>query len=305
MRHAVAKYSDTDIFISTNFSFSPIAYTNKPCCLFCDWSYEYYIAHFLGRAPDYMEQLEIRRQNHLLQSADHVFVLFPDVAEWLQERFSSKHFHYLGNVINSKSVSGTPPVEPSEKLSHPSILFIGLPKYREGILSLIQAVIMLRRKEAYSQLQLHIIGMHQEDLQKDIKLCPDLKGISFHGYLSKDIPREQTLYYQLLDSATVYVNTTPKWAGFSSALEALYHYVPVITTPYESFLQTFGENLSCGFYCPSNTPELIAKNLEQILTMTQRTYEAVCRNAHQVSLDHTWDAYIQRMLQVINHAAKD
>lgn len=42
MKQAVKRYPDTDLFLSLSYSWNPKKYTEKPCMMFCDWSYGYY-----------------------------------------------------------------------------------------------------------------------------------------------------------------------------------------------------------------------------------------------------------------------
>lgn len=289
MKRAVRKYPNTDYFISTSFSFAPVKYTSRPCSLFCDWTYEYYFTHFLKRKPDFLEALEVRRQNALIEQVDHVFVLFPDVASYMQKFYKNEHIYYLGNVINSDKI--TAPIPFIEKQESLKILFIGLKKYKEGVMSLIQAITILRT--VHPGITLDVIGMDTSDLS-DVPAY-----VTCHGYLSKDIPEEKELYNSILVHAALYVNTTPIWAGFSSALEALYHYVPIITTPYNSFIETFGKQISFGTYCDSNKPSQIAAAITTILQLPSDQYSNLCEQAHSAVLDFTWEAYVNKLINTI------
>jgi len=268
-----------------------VHYTNKPCALFCDWSYQYYFEHFLKRDPDWLERPEVLRQNTLFEQVQQIFVLFPDVAERMGETYQNPHIHYLGNVINA--TPGVVPVPPQQKQQQQRILFIGRAKYMEGVQSLIEAVRLLHLRAGFSGITLDIIGMTGGEIGN----LPDY--VTCHGYLNKDHPEEKATYDSLLANATIYVNTTPQWAGFSSALEALYHSIPVITTPYQSFMDTFGEEITMGSYCDSNEPLTIAEKIVQILSLSASEYTLMCHNAHEVSLDFTWDSYVNKMMHIL------
>lgn len=289
MKASVRRFPHTDCYISTTFSFSPAAYTRKPCALFCDWTYEYYIHHFLKREPDILEMPERIRQDQMIENADCVFVLFPDVAAHMKDYYGNTHIYYLGNVINADPLPDHMICNSAGRDAH-AILFIGIRKYLSGAQSLLRAVIDLHGQ--YPDITLHIIGMTEKELS-DQQLPP---YVHCYGYLHKDISAEKELYYDLMDRATVYVNTTPEWAGFSSALESLYHGLPVITTPYESFLDTFGDAISFGYYCPYNTVSDIRSQLIRIFTLTPGEYEDMCASAHTHVLDFTWDRYTHNML---------
>ena len=292
LKEALAKYPQSDYYLSTSFSFSPKNYTDKPCILFCDWSYEYLITHFNQRQPDCLEKAAVRRQDALIRKADYVFALFPDVAQHMQAYYKNTNIAYLGNVINSELTKEKPDF--ARKLAGQKILFIGLKKYREGVEALIQSAKLLH--PVYPALELNIVGMTASD-------CSDTSDVAsyihFHGYLSKDQPDEKALYDALLQDSLVYVNTTPVWAGFSSALESLYHYLPVITSPYQSFTDTFSDTIDFGYYCKENSPAQISKLLQHVLQLSPDDYETLCQNAHAATLDYTWSSYVDKMMQVI------
>lgn len=294
MKHAVKAFPQSSCFISTSFSFSPIKYTNYPCVLFCDWTYDYYFTHFLKRQPDLLEKKEVTRQNNILEKSDYVFVLFPDVTNYMKKKYINKNIFYLGNVINSdlkQNSLNTSNLAPYiEKQKKCNILFIGIAKYIAGAKSLIQAALLLRNE--YPALSVDIIGMEISDFGNFN--CPDF--VKCHGYLDKNIVAQKTLYDSILANATVYVNTTPFWAGFSSAIEALSHSIPVITTAYNSFTETFGTSINFGYYCHSNLPSDIVPLLKELFNLPPNHYELICQNAFNAVKGFTWDVYIDKML---------
>ncbi|MEG1847584.1 MAG: glycosyltransferase [Lachnospiraceae bacterium] len=297
MRKAVKQHPDSDYYVSTSFSFSPTRYTSKPCILFCDWTYEYYIHHFLNKEPDYPERCAIQRQDNVIEHASYVFVLFPNVAEYMKQYYSNPHIFYLGNVINSDSETSKSCDVPicRIKQKNKKILFIGLKKYKEGAVALIHAISQLHTIDA--TISLDIIGM---DIS-DFTFLPDF--VRCHGYLKKNIGAEGDLYESLLKNATVYVNTTPKWAGFSSCLEALYHYTPIITTPYASFTDTFGTLIPFGYYCNENTSNAISSYLNTLFQLSTEQYTCMCMAAHESVKDFTWSSYVDKMLEQIKSEA--
>lgn len=291
LKKAVKQYPDTDFFISTSFSFSPSNFTNKPCILFCDWTYEYYIHHFLNKKDDFLEKAEVKRQTAIIEQATAVFSLFPDKAAHMKQIYHNPHIYYLGNVINSPVYKrGDNTYYDRFKEKH--ILFIGLKKYIAGAESLINAVSLLQ-KEGLS-IQLDIIGMNEKDFSR---VLPDY--IHCHGYLDKNTVESSKKYYSLINHASVYVNTTPLWAGFSSCLEVMYHYVPVVTTPYLSFTETFGNTIDFGYLCSENEPALIVKYLMDLFSLSPENYQVLCENARKASEPYTWSNYVDNMMKVI------
>jgi glycosyltransferase involved in cell wall biosynthesis len=286
---ALKKCKDSDVSIFLTFSFSSAGLTKKPTILFCDWTYDHYFKYFLNREPDLLERACIAREDRQIENADLVFPLFPGVADYMKSRYGNRNIFYLGNVVNSLlDVDEFEILE--KKLSANNILLIGSTKYLEGAESLIQAYISL--KERFPKLSLSIVGMNREDFVA----LPD--GVTCYGYLDKAKKEERELYYSLLIGAKVFVNTTPKWGAFSATLEAMYFYNPIIVTPYDEFVQTFGLDINFGYYCNDDSIASLCSNIINILE--NAFYKSLTINAHEAVKDYTWSAYIDKLLAKVN-----
>ncbi len=291
MKSSVVSYPDTDLFISTSFSFLPSKYTDKPCVLLCDWTYEYLIRHFKGREPDCFEKKGISIQDEVINNSNYVFSLFPDVAKHMSKYYSAK-IMYLGNVINSLPFTINY-AEVGARRHNPHIVFVGLPKYIEGLKSLLKAVEILQIE--YNSINLDVIGMTPNDVEVERP-----RHVTFHGYLEKSDDAQFEKYSSILKNAFVFVNTTPHWAGFSSTLEAMYYGLPIYTSRYNSFIETFGKELDFGKYCENNSPQEIADYLKCLIKMSQEDYLALCVNARKKADPYTWSAYVDKMLNTIS-----
>ena len=122
-------------------------------------------------------------------------------------------------------------------------------------------------------------------------------GITCHGYLDKGDSKERELYYRIFRNARIFINTTPKWSAFSASIEAMYFYTPVIVTPYNEFLKTFGQDIDFGYYCEENDASLIKNKISSILQ--NKSYKQLCLNANTAVRDFTWDAYVDKMVEKI------
>jgi len=291
MKAVVKKYKDTDVFISTSFSFSPWKHTNKKTIMFCDWTIDYLFKYFLDREPNPHELDSIMRQKDYIENTDYVVSLFPDITNYMKTVYKNQNIFYLGNVINSKLNLEVDSLLACKSTSQ-SILFIGGKKYREGAECLINAFRNL--KNNFPDLQLNIIGM-TEDLFSHIPT-----GVNFYGYLNKSDEKDNELYYKLMAEAKVVVNTTPKWGAFSSTVEAMYWYTPVITTPYDSFVETFGKNIDFGYYCVENEVSKLGKFLIDIFELASADYLQLCKNANKNVKDFTWDKFVDEMLKILD-----
>ena len=287
----VSQFPDTDIFISTSFSFHPKRFTKKTCILLCDWNYEYLISHFMNREPDSYEKKGIEIQDSIISEADLVISLFPDVASHMAGRYPDTKVVYLGNVINALpfdlSVDGF-----SNRFHNPHIVFVGLSKYMEGLESLIKAVESINAQGI--NLGLDVIGMEASDMPTTTS-----SFVRFHGYLEKSNPVQLEKYDSIMKSSLAFINTTPVWAGFSSTLEAMYYGLPIYTSKYSSFVDTFGETIDFGGYSMENTPSEIEVFIKGLLNSPFDDYTSLCLNARKEAEPFTWSAYVDKLLSTV------
>lgn len=289
VKKAIEKHRNSDAFIFLTLSFSSVGLTDKPTILFGDWTYDYYIRHFLNREPDLFERMCIKRDKYQIEKADHVFSLFPGNAEFMKKNYANPGIEYLGNVVNSL-FSGSKIEILEKKKNSKDLLLIGRKNaYLEGAEQLIRASELLRSE--YPDIRVHIIGMKNEDFD----ILPD--NVFCYGYLNKADDKQRELYYTLLQNARFLVNTTPKWGAFSSMIEAMYFYNPVITTPYAEFVETFGNDPDFGYYSEDPSTEKLADLIRQGLKA--ENYSDMCIRSHDAVADFTWSAYIDKILAVI------
>jgi len=285
VKRAVKKYNKADVNIFISFSHSSKRFDKRPVILFCDWTINYYFTYFLQRQPDILERQSLLRQDKEIKNSDMVISLFPGVAKYMEKYYNDSKVLYLGNVVNSElSVSEEDLLH--IKSSSKDILFIGSKRYFEGANILIECFSFLQKE--IPGLRLHIVGMKEGDFNY---IPPN---VTFYGYLDKGDEQQRAIYYKLLSSARIVVNTTPKWGAFSSTIEAMYFYCPVITTAYNEFVETFGKEITFGYYCDSGDKQELSCLLEKMFF--DENYEGMCRDAHKAVKEFTWGAYIDRLL---------
>ncbi len=287
IKNAVRKYPNADANLFLNFSFSAKPFSAKPTILFGDWTYELYFKHFKNRKPSNLEQSFIDAENNCIETANAVFVMFPKMAEIIQNQYRNSNIYNLSGYFINSNLESDPKNILQKKSNSYKILFIGTIKYLEGANILISSVQKLLSK--YPKLEVHIIGMKKTDFNN----LPNF--VYCHGYLDKAIDTQNKIYYDLMESAKMIVNTTPKWSGFSSVIEAMYFYNPVITTAYDDFLETFDTPINFGIINKSNNTlaEEISNIIEDI------NYTQLCMNAHNAVKDFTWENYINKFIKVL------
>lgn len=271
--------------------------TSTPNVLLGDWTFEYLKKVRSEHGTDLLENIYIRRENKYIEKADLVITLFPHCEIFLDSKFPNINVKYLGvNVVNNYNHN---PIDEKQlicnKKLRKKILFIGRSYYQEGLNLLIDAFDVLRKRGL--DLELHIVGFEKHELAPKIH-----DNMFVYGYLRKDVDEERDMYYKLLSEASMCVNPTSKWAGYSSMIEAMYYYTPIITSPYNDFVKEFGEAIEFGCYY-DGTVNLASLMLE-ILNRSDEEYMKMCKIAHKMVATHTWGHYVDLFLAEIEQLKK-
>lgn len=278
-------YPTSEISIFFTYSFLDL-WGDRPNILICDWSLQYYIEKRLNRKPSTFETKCILRENEVIKKANLVLSLFPQCANYLQSHIDGNIVHLGVNVVNNYKKEPDPNIV-LQKKNNLKILFIGREHYIEGYRMLIKAFDTISGE--IPNCQLDVIGLSND---KNISFHP---AITHHGYLRKEVEKECSLYYKLLSEASIIVNVNPNWAGYSSIIEAMYYYTPIIISPFECFVEEFGRNLSCGFYC--NDSDQLPHLIKEIFFHSD--YETLCYSAHKLVETHTWTNFIEEFINQV------
>lgn len=277
---AIRRYPRSTLNIFMTYTFSANGYGDLPSVQICDWPFDYQIRTFLDRKADILESAAVNREKSSMQKTDLVISLFDGVSRYLRSECNISNCKYYGHVINCGLYPDKDQLLTCKSASD-EILFIGGRHYRKGAHRLIKAFKKLRVK--YPSIKLNVIGMSAKEIGQSCQ------GLICHGRLNKDKHEESIKYYKLLSKARVIVNPTPKWAGFSSLVEAMYFYTPIVTTQFHEFKITFGDVSSFGSYCKDEGIEDLSKCIESLLD--NEGYTDKCINAHNQVHDFTWDAF--------------
>ena len=293
IKKAVTAHPQADYCFFINYAFYN-KFSAIPSLLLSDWSN---IVNLRRRGKDAVrfQKRFCLQEKEAIEHAEHVISIFPLCAEEMRQLYPTANISYLGgNVIND--LSGEPVREDEileKKKNSERILFVGKPdRYKDSAIKLMEAVGMLRKDEKYRNLELDIIGIEKAQLPS----VPDY--VHCHGFLRKDVEDECRRYYKLLKGAKVIVNPTPKWAAYSSMIEAMYFYTPVIVSPFDDFVQEFGETIDFGRYNREFSADCIAGNIRNLLESTDADYSETCKRAHEAVKDYTWSRYVDKVLKL-------
>ena len=292
IKKAVTKYNDADICIFCTFSFYN-RYNIIPSILFCDWTFDILIRERLNRKPYFIENLFIKRENVAINKANMVVSLFPECADKMKDDNPDANIFYLGNnVVNSVYEEQIDEEKILlDKHNNKKLLFIGSQNnltYLETARKLVEAFALAKKQ--IDGIELHVIGIDTSTLGYTYD------GVFCYGYLHKEIKEECDIYYNLIIQCSLIINVTPLWAGYSSIIEAMFYYTPVLVSPFKDFVREFGDVIDFGMYNYSYDVNDIANGICEILS--SENYIQMAKNAHTHTKDYTWRNYVDKLLDL-------
>lgn len=305
IKKAIQQHPQADLCLFMGYGFYN-KWNKIPSLLFSDWTTEMDIRK--KRKPNFLEKRIIQQEKEAINNAERVVSLFPVCCEEMKRKYPKTNIHFLGgNVINDlsgirlkvkgerlKNSSNEVIVEDllEKKAKSKKLLFIGRKTtYLEAAKKLIEAYKLLKEEEAYNDYSLDIVGCGASDFVS----LPE--GVTCYGFLNKSEEKDRKSYYDLLLNAKVLVNANPKWGAFSSTVEAMYYYTPVIVSPYQDFVKNFGEKIDFGVYNQEFTAETIAKDIKFVIN--SKNYTEMCNFAHESVKTYTWENYVEQVFKLL------
>lgn len=290
IQKAVSRWSNADYCFFIGYQHAN-RFSSIPSLLLSDWTTDVTIS--LKKLPLKRYKDCIQREHEAMRRANYVVSIFQLQAEKMQKEVPEARVCFLGgNVINS-FYDGVVDAEAiiKKKSSARRILFIGRKtSYLDGARVLIEAV-----KELHLQnqsVELDIIGIRVADFSENLP-----SYVRCHGFLHKDVEEERKLYYKLLMEAAVLVNATPKWAAYSSTIEAMFFYTPVVVSPYQEFQNEFGTDITFGKYNHVFNAGCLSADIDAVLNDSH--YSKMCLEAHHAVGSYTWEKYVHKILDLI------
>lgn len=286
-----------DLYFTIFLSFDFYNKFNKvPSLIFHDWSYDMIILDRLKRKPYFFEKWFIKYQNEAFNKSDIVVSLFQDAQKLISERHGKKVHHLGANVVNDINFSKpTPDQILKQKVNSQDLLLIGSSKYLEGARKLVQAFRILQKD--FPRLKLNFVNLPKHRLL----LEETDYNIVCYNYLDKGDPEQNKQYYHLLTNTKILVNPSEIWAAYSSTIECMYYYTPIIIKPYDAFTLDYGKENDFGIYLENTEVATIVEAIRRILIMDESEYRKICNSAHDLVKDQTWENYIKKIVQLMDN----
>ena len=276
-----------DVMVVQGFSY-PLHNAKNRQIVLGDWPSKFLFEKFLKRQPSWLERKSIDRENAVIEAADAVITLFPDVHEYMLRNYKNKNIYCFGNVVNVDDDVLLPSDIRERKLNSRRFLFIGQPFYLLGALELIAAARNLRQQGF--ECEVDIVGID-----------PSLLGVEYewlevHGYLDKEKPTDKKRYYELLSNARLFVNTTPGWSGFQALLEAMYFYNPIVVRRNETLSSYFSDLTAVAHIFEEDGPSLESILIENLGDNSRHV--RMSDAARKVVESSTWSNFTTELMEL-------
>ena len=293
MKRAVKNYPNTDLFICLSFSWNTSRYSTKPCINLCDWTYEFLIKQDIKKTVDWFEHHEIERQKRVLESSTLCDVWRIECKNLIRQSMPCVNL----TVEHSKAVNCLYDISSLQadyienKYTSNVYVFIGAQRYIEGARVFCEVMNDFNNK-GYD-FKAYLIGINESALNKERKLHKNIKCV---GYLDKGDMENCNVYYELIKSSKVVINTNSDFVSLAGIIESQYLYTPAIISKNYQTISEYGEKLCSGWYC-NNTVKELHDMIMYVNSIDYDEYKNTCQYAHNIYHNATYDKYVQSIIK--------
>ena len=282
-KRQIRRVGDVDGFICFDFS-CDCSSLGVPSVLIHDWPSAYWLDG-AGRPMTASERRGLSRQLEAMRSATQAVTLYPKVYEYLIGRHALTNARFYGNPTNVDNPFTDVDAVLSTRCQSNRILCIGCDYYRSSVDTVIKAVAQSGR----SDWCVDVIGLKAVD-------NPHGVNVRCYGYLNRADSEQAAEYWRLVAGARCLVNVRKGWGGGTSVAEVMYGYLPVIVGDYPDIMSLYDNPPSFGYYVSQEDVLALRRALEDIFSLPERKYRAMCVAAHDVTAPYTYDYIVKRLI---------
>jgi glycosyltransferase involved in cell wall biosynthesis len=217
------------------------------------------------------------------------------MSEYLRQSFikdfdvPAERVEVIGAGINLEAI---PEPVLDKRYDSREVLFIGVDFPRKGGWELLQAFKRVRARIADARL--HLVG------PKELAIPPDLQGgVTFHGYLSKNVPADKARLDELFRRSCLFVMPS-RYEPFGIApLEAMVHQVPCLVTNRWALKEMVIPGLT-GDHVECDDVEDLKAKLSALLADPEALRAMGEKGRQFVVENFTWDHVIKRLIRAVS-----
>jgi glycosyltransferase involved in cell wall biosynthesis len=181
------------------------------------------------------------------------------------------------------------PDEPPKDYGRKSVVFVGIDFSRKGGENLLAA--FARLSSRHPDAVLHVIGPRA--VPAALK-GPGLRGVEFHGHLSREVEGENARLLDILRGGTLFVLPSLYEPFGNAALEAMLYRMPVVATGDWSFPDFVNDRTGLLLKDPADVGEL-AEKMDAFLSDPELSRRAGEAGRRLVLERYTWDKTVDRL----------
>ena len=193
----------------------------------------------------------------------------------------------IGAGINLDKI---PPIM-EKSYDNQEVLFIGVDFIRKGGFQLLEAFHHL--KQSLPRAKLHIIGPDPKPLDIDTKF---LKGVEFHGNLSKQKSDERNVFEDTIARCSLFVMPSLYEPFGIAPLEGMVYQIPCILTNRWAFPEMVQEGFN-GNLVPCNDIEALYEAMKSMLRNPDLLRKMGESARSFVLENYTWDIVVKRLIK--------
>jgi glycosyltransferase involved in cell wall biosynthesis len=231
-------------------------------------------------------------EKSVYQDVSKIFVM----AEYWRRSFIEDFGVEPRRVVNIRTGVNVeiPPVAPKD-YSRKQVVYVGIDFVRKGGENLVKAFRLLQNR--HPDATLHIVG--PPTIPAALRQ-PGLRGVKYHGLLSREVSEQKAKLFELLNDGTLFVLPSLYEPSGNAALEAMLFRMPVIATNDWTFPDYVTSKTGLLLNRPADEKEM-AEKMDSYLSDPSRCEESGNAGREMVVSRYTWDSVVEALRREISN----